>query len=345
TDLTYYGNGNLHTITGPANLHGDRQTLVYQYDAALATYPVSVMDDHFHYESTAVYNPYFGKPEKTTDLNGNDISYDYDQFGRTIDIKGPYEQGSDRTTLHFDYHQEAPTPYALTEHLNLDAAGTAHDPIDTVLFTDGLKRVLQTKKSASVNGQDKMIVSGRVVFDGLGRTIKQYYPVTEATTLATTFNSDATESHVTTTDYDVLDRTVHTKLPDGTDTWMAYGFDTDRDGNLQFSTKVTDAEGHSKFSYRNVRELITAVKEFNKGDTLWTSYAYDPLKQIVDVKDVKGKHTTVEYDELGRRTSIDNRDTGKTVMVYDSASNVVQKITANLGANDPGKYRPIRYDY
>src|SRR5574340_1737791 len=72
--------------------------------------------------------------------------------------------------------------------------------------------------------------------------------------------------------------------------------------------------------------------EFNQGEALWTSYAYDPLKQIVQVKDVKGVLTKVEYDMLGSRTVIDNPDTGRTVTVYDPASNVVQKITANLAA-------------
>lgn len=45
--------------------------------------------------------------------------------------------------------------------------------IDTVLIADGLKRVLQTKKDATVHGDDNlMIVSGRVTFDGLGRTVR-----------------------------------------------------------------------------------------------------------------------------------------------------------------------------
>src|SRR5574340_319760 len=81
--------------------------------------------------------------------------------------------------------------------------------------------------------------------------------------------------------------------------------------------------------------------EFNQGEALWTSYAYDPLKQIVQVKDVKGVLTKVEYDMLGRRTVIDNPDTGKTVTVYDPASNPVKKITANLAAAK----KAITYDY
>jgi YD repeat-containing protein len=161
-----------------------------------------------------------------------------------------------------------------------------------------------------------MIVSGRSVFDGLGRTVRQYYPVVEPLGQAGTFNAANDEHYHTKTEYDVLDRTVKTTLPDDTVTTMAYGFGPDRDGKNQFKTVVRDANGNSKESFRNIKELITAIKEFNQNEALWTSYAYDPLKQIVQVKDVKGVLTKVEYDALGRRTVIDNPDTGRTQTVY-----------------------------
>ncbi|MDT3706352.1 MAG: SpvB/TcaC N-terminal domain-containing protein, partial [Thiobacillus sp.] len=340
TDLAYTPNGNLRSVTGAANHKGQRYALAYDYDPAVATHVVGVADS-FGYKSSAAYDYRFGKPVSTTDLNGNVISTAYDSFGRTVSIQGPYETGTSQATLRFAYFPDAAAPYAITEHLNLDAAGQVNVPIDTVLFTDGIKRVLQTKKRASVNGQTMMIVSGRTVFDGLGRTIEQYYPVVEPIGQAGTFNPANGETYHTSTAFDVLDRTVRTTLPDATVTTMAYGFGRDRDGRNQFQTVVTDANGNSKESYRDVRELITAVKEFNKNEALWTSYAYDPLKQIVQVKDVKGVLTKVEYDLLGRRTVIDNPDTGKTVTVYDAASNPVQKITANLAAAK----KAISYDY
>src|SRR5574340_164423 len=340
TDLAYYPDGNLRRVTGPANLKGQRYALDYAYDPAVATHVVDTRDS-FGYQSTATYDYRFGKPLSTTDLNGNVISTAYDSFGRTVSINGPYEQGGANATLRFAYFPDAAAPHAITEHLNLDAAGQVKAPIDTVLFTDGIKRVLQTKKRASVAGQTMMIVSGRTVFDGFGRTVAQYYPVVEPLGQAGTFNPANDERYRTTTEFDVLDRTVKPTLPDATVTTMAYGFGRDRDGKNQFKTVVRDANGNSKGSYRDVRELITAVKETHNNEALWTSYAYDPLKQIVQVKDVKGVLTKVEYDVLGRRTVIDNPDTGRTQTVYDPASNVVQKITANLAAAK----KAISYDY
>jgi len=104
---------------------------------------------------------------------------------------------------------------------------------------------------------------------------------------------------------------------------------------------VIDANQHRKESYRDVNELITTVREYNGGQTIQTSYVYDPLKQITQVIDDRGNRTFVKYDNLGRRTVIDNADTGRTETVYDTAGNVVQKITANL----KGQGKSVLYDY
>jgi len=104
---------------------------------------------------------------------------------------------------------------------------------------------------------------------------------------------------------------------------------------------VTDANGIFKETFKDVRGVITAVKEFNEGATLWTSYKYDSLKQIVTVVDDQNNATTVSYDNLGRRTHIDSPDMGLTETVYDLASNVRQKITANLRLDG----QAIVYDY
>jgi len=59
------------------------------------------------------------------------------------------------------------------------------------------------------------------------------------------------------------------------------------------------------------------------------------------VIDNKGHLTQARYDNLGRRTHLDNPDTGLTEMVYDGASNLIRKITANLRA----KNQAITYHY
>src|SRR5712691_11067558 len=158
-----------------------------------------------------------------------------------------------------------------------------------------------------------MIVSGRLVFDEVGRTVRQFYPTTEPLGQGPTFNPVFdTSAPPTVTDYDVLNRVTRTTIPDGSFTTMAYGFNPDRAGVNQFETVVTDAnvtallKGEVKRTYRDARELVTAVKELNKSGTevIWTSYAYDPLKQIVQVVDNLSNTTSVSYDNFGRRTVI-----------------------------------------
>lgn len=342
TKLTYEDNGNIHSVEGPANASGEHYTLTYGYEKVVDTYPNSIKDS-FGYESDASYDYRFGKPLSTTDLNGNSIIYTYDSVGRTKTVVGPYET-ADHPTISFEYHPfvdvtEDATPFiswAKTRHFDKDADNHPKDTIDTVLFTDGLKRVLQTKKDASVvtqtgkDPEDVMIVSGVAVFDGLGRAVQRYYPVTEGKGAKNTqFNINFdTLAPPTRIQYDVLDRNTKTIRADGTEMSVRYDFGSDRQGVTQFRTIVTDAEGHKKETYRDARELITAVKEFSKNQALWTSYQYDALKQVVEVVDNKHNLTKITYDNFGRRTSIENPDTGLTTMAFDTASNLVAKTTA-----------------
>jgi YD repeat-containing protein len=370
TDLTYFGNGNLQTVTGPANLNNQRYTLTYEYDPDAQTH-VARITDIFGLSSQANYDLRFGKVQTTVDTNGQQTTNLYDAVGRLKQIFGPYEQSQATATLSFDYAAiETPAydpqgnlqlltlvPNAITRHVDKNADGQVKGTIDTILFTDGLKRVIQTKKDATVlenaaAPQDRMIVSGQVRFDAFGRTFEQRYPTVEPKTsenVNRAFNPGVDSVPPTTMTYDVLDRNLRTTIPDNTFTTIAYGFGPDRSGAPQFETVVTDANknaglpGAVKRTYRNVRELITSVKELNNAgaQTLWTSYVYDALKQITQVVDDKQNTTTVTYDNFGRRTVINNPDTGRTETRYDLASNVTKKITANLQA----QAKSIDYNY
>jgi len=362
TDLTYFPNGNLQSVTGPANKTGQRYVVTYQYDPTVATH-VTRATDSFGLSSSATHNLLFGKVVTATDTNNNQVTNAYDSVGRLQTIFGPYEQGQTIATLSFEFHPEATVPYAITRHVDKDADGGYKNTgtIDTILFIDGLKRVIQTKKDATVlegnanTAQDKMIVSGQATFDAFGRTVTHRYPTTEqkaSEQVNAQFNGVADTIAPTAMVYDVLDRNTRTTIPDGTFTTIGYGFGLDRQGLMQFETTVTDANvnaglrGAVTRTYRDVRELISSLKEFVRDASgapqpVWTSYAYDALKQIRQVTDDKNNVTTVSYDNFGRRTVIDNPDTGRTEIQYDLASNVTKKVTANLRAQS----KSIDYSY
>ena len=337
TDMTHDDHGRLTRVVGPANTVGERTTLDYVYDTAVGVHVISVTDQ-FGHNSTATYNFKFAEVATSTDRNGQTVTNTYDAFGRPASVVGPYEQGTGRITLAFQYNPHAAVPWALTRHI--DVFRSLSDPIETALFTDGLKRVVQTKKDGAVApvagtaASDVMVVSGRVIFDPFGRTVEQFYPVTEPLGQAGTFNAAFDTVQPTRTAFDALDRVTSVVIPDNTTTTTSYDFAPDRAGRTQFRTTVIDSLGVRKEMFRNVRALITTVNEFNNGgaQVLRTSYVYDPLKQIRRATDDRNNVTRVEYDLLGRRTAIDSPDAGRTVFAYDLADNLTTKETANLRA-------------
>lgn len=351
TDLTYFGNGNIKSVTSPSNERGQRYRLDYTYETTADTHVASITDS-FGYRSTMTYNLKYGQVETTTDVNNQVMRQLYDSVGRVDTVTGPYEIGEGRVSIDFEYHPEATVPYAGTRHVDRQADGSVRpDTIDTVTFTDGLKRVLQTKKDATVSTgpdtapADVMTVSGRVLFDAFGRTTQQYFQVTEPKGPAnTTFNPAFDTEQPTRTTYDVMDRATRVVLPDDTASTTAYGFGPDRAGVTQFETVATDAKGHVTRTYNDVRDLTVAVKQSNPAGgqaVIWTSYGYDPLQQLVRVTDDKNNVTTSAYDDFGRRTVLDSPDSGRTTTAYDLAGNAIRKTTAKLAA--AGK--SVQYDY
>ena len=200
-------------------------------------------------------------------------------------------------TIEFEYHPahlnnpgsgssfSSDVSHAVTRHY--DGYRQAGDTVDTVLFIDGLKRVVQTKKDQTVGDQDVMVVSGRVKFDFAGRVIEQRYPTIENKGSDRVFNRPADSVRPTLYAYDVLDRQTSIQLPDANYTTMTYGFGPNRNNQIQFKTVVRDAENKEKRTYKDVRNLITSVTELNQGASIQTSYRYDALKQIVQVRDAK----------------------------------------------------------
>ncbi|WP_157367925.1 SpvB/TcaC N-terminal domain-containing protein [Alloactinosynnema sp. L-07] len=349
TDMAFFANGNLRSVTEPANKNGQRFKVDYEYDTAVGVHVESVTDS-FGYRSTTTHNIKYGLPTSDTDFNAKQVRTVYDSVGRVDSITGPYELPENRITIDFEYHPEAVVPYAVTRNVDRSAAGVREDTIDTVLFIDGLKRTLQTKKDASVvtapgaDPRQVMTVSGRSVYDFVGRGVEHFYPVTEPKGGNTSFNGAFDSVQPTRQTFDILDRVTRTVIPDDTSSANAYGFGQDRSGTTRFEAVATDGNGKQRRTYTDTRGLTTSVKEFNQAagqPVIWTSYAYDPLRQITTVVDDRNNTTSAAYDNLGRRTIVDSPDAGRTETRYDLAGNATAKITAKLRAGN----KAVEYDY
>ncbi|RKS76907.1 RHS repeat-associated protein [Actinomadura pelletieri DSM 43383] len=347
TDVTYNDNGTIASIKSPANHRGQRYERAYTYDDTTGTYVTSTVDS-FGLRSGAAYDLRFGQVTTATDANGQEQKTTYDAIGRVDSVTGPHDHDAGRPTIDFEYRPDAEVPYAVTRHLDRAADGSVKaDTIDTVTFTDGSGRPVQTKKDAEISGSDAMTVSGRAVFDEFGRVVEQYYPTSEPKGPANvTFNPRFDTVRPTTSTYDVLDRTLRVQAPDQTVTTTSYGFGADRSGTTQLETVATDANGNQTRTYTDARDRTTAVREPGAEDgqaPIWTSYAYDGLGRLTRTTDDHGNVTTTAYDLLGRRTKVTGPDSGTTTTVYDPAGNVVRKITANLAA--AGKAVAYTYDH
>ncbi|HET8661435.1 MAG TPA: SpvB/TcaC N-terminal domain-containing protein [Micromonosporaceae bacterium] len=344
TDLTYQPNGNIASVTNPPNKAGQRYALSYEYDAAVQTYVTKVTDNIGHV-STSEWNVTYGQVTRSVDANGSVTTHAYDGFGRLVAVRGPYEQSTALPTISFEYHPEAADPWAASRRL--DSFRSATDTVDEVIFVDGLGRQIQTKRDATIHtgdataAQDRMVVSGKVVYDLAGRAVDTYYPVDEPLGQAGVFNTGVDSVAPTHTDYDVLDRKTLVRLPDNTTTSYAYGFRPDRSGAVRQMTTTTDASLRVRQTFADVRGRQTSAREVHNGQPLWTSFGHDPLGQLLTMSDANGNTTTVEYDALGRKVSVDSPDAGKTVKAYDLASNVVEKTTTALG----GALAKVTYDY
>ncbi len=197
-------------------------------------------------------------------------------------------------------------------------------------------RPVQVKKEGFVNGDSVMIVSGRAKYDAFGRVKQAYYPVTEPMSSKLNFNRTDDNEAPTSTSYDVLDRVLSVIDPKGDTTTTAYSI-----ANGMLKTTVTDAENHSQATFTNGSGQTVRTEQYHNGETIATSFEYDPVNQLHVVTDAKGGKTVSEYDMAGRRTQVTHPASGTTTFKYDNAGNLTDKQTANLAKTN----KWINYKY
>ncbi|KYF62435.1 hypothetical protein BE15_18595 [Sorangium cellulosum] len=345
--------GNLERAIDPRGF-----TLTYEYEDVAETY-LERVDDSFGYFSEASSDYRYGAISAVQDVNGHEVRYEYDAFGRLSAVFGPNDPvAAAEATISFEYAlQPGASPavpaWARTRHKDVQHPG---DPVDTVTFIDGLDRVIQTKKdlekdqgpaAAPIVG---MSVSGRVVFDDRGRIAYQGQPVFD--TGAATVFVDVPLKNPTAFEYDVLSRVIEAREPgdEAGEVVTTTTYDIEAlDGVAMFVATETDPNEKVRKAYQDVDNAIVAVEERNRlhGSETWTTlltrYAYNPVGELVRVTDPLGHVTTAEYDTVGRMVALTSPDTGRTEWRYDLSGNLGARQTAKLAAEGAGKL--IRYEY
>jgi RHS repeat-associated protein len=340
-EFVYDAYGNVVTVRDPSTVATGAAYLTYDIDADFHQFRISIIDV-FGYKSGADYDYRFGTVASTGDINGNKERFTYDSLGRVTEVYGPYDAATTTPTVRFQYAIQ-PGGYSypvwgLTQH-RMD--GTS-DTLDNVNFVDGVGRQIESKADADVEGHGVgLVVSGRVGFDVRGRVNRESRgafsdrPITEWIELP--------EDHVTQRSFDTLSRPTSVIFPDLTSIQTAYGFETDAGVVLQ-STTVTDALSRTSTTLRSIRDTIAQVRQQNTiggvRTDLTTTYAYDPLGQLLAVTDAAGNVTTASYNSLGQMIVLASPDAGRTEYLYSSAGDLAARETPRL--REQGQL--IRYD-
>jgi len=350
TNLTYFDNGNLKDERDPSGY-----ALEYRYDPIFSAF-VTGVTDNLGQSSQWTYDYVLGTELSRTDMNGQTIHKAYDARGRMTAVWSPYD--TVKAALEFSY-DTASFPWKTVTKNKVNHETSDDKTISAVMLADGSGSILQTKKQTVVMNKVPDVatpgwsVSPWVVVDGLGRERQKGLSGFDGDpdntglfpgVIRSSFGGDDLYSE---NDYDSRDRVTGVTLPgkraDGGKNIQRADYALDyRQDQYEWKITSTDPEGNKRQTFTDVNELILAVVQDPDADKISSTFAYDGIGQMTQVID-DGQHTrtVVSYDALGRRTALDNPESGLVTFVYDDSGDLVQKIDSVLRA----KSLSIRYEY
>ena len=340
----------------------DSSFFEYEYDRKYHMYPERVTDAFGYRSEMEDYDYRYGIPRTMRDMNGYTVRYHIDDLGRTDTIVAPNEQsdGAPYTIAYkyvLDKNMDYKSSYAVTNHYDPQHP---NNPLQTVTHVDGLGRPFQVKKDAEIQEEgEKMIVSGRVKYDALGRTIEAYHPTTCALADATKIVGFS-DKLLNSSTFDAIDRPLTQTLPGDecgdvdlklngvpSVTEMFYSIE---DGLMK--TTTIDPKKNEQYTYTNgAGQTVRTARDYQKGEgeesesmeekVYAINYAYDPIGQLLSVTDAGGNVTSYTYDRGGRQLSVEHPSAGLTTFAYDVAGNMVKRQTPNLA--EENKFITYKY--
>jgi RHS repeat-associated protein len=351
TVTTYAGpgeaasNGTSYSAPGySGGIQSASRTTTTTYDTIFHAFPIQVDPPVVNLALTesATYDYRMGTLQSVTGANGwaTTVNARYDLFGRMVKMWKPGDSETIPTLEAYYHDNEVPFKYLVT-HREVSGNVNLHRPITK--FYDGLGREIQTK-AESKDGIQNIVVDK--LYDGLGQVTQQRQP----RTVDNTANDPAFWNYVTptwtgtgvnktTTTYDALGRVLTVTEPDTTVTTMSYWLNT-TDGRTV--ARTIDAKGHGTEHESDMLGRLIAVKEYNGTSMPYTLdattiYEYNPLDLLTKVTDAYGKQTTMQYDSLGRKSSMTDLAMGAWSYVYD--------VNGNLKTQTDARSQVITFNY
>ncbi|MBT8193811.1 MAG: hypothetical protein KJP22_10450 [Acidimicrobiia bacterium] len=90
-------------------------------------------------------------------------------------------------------------------------------------------------------------------------------------------------------------------------------------------TTSTDAEGHTTTYVNDAFGQLVQVDEDKDTETYTTTYAYDLSGNLTTVTDDANNVTSMTYDRLGQKRTMDDPDSGDWTYVYDGVGNITSQ--------------------
>ena len=311
--FTDYGVAGTIKNTSANNNHS-----VTEFESTFHTYPTKVTNAADHEVSTK-YIEMLGLPYEITDANSYITKTKYDGLGRVTDVYAP---DFSQPTVSYTYpslngNGVVPAPYDIQMEI-LDDLGPNSPKMRFVWgIYDGLGRILQNQVRDDSDGR---ILVTDTAFNAQGLAEKQSVPHYESIISGNYLTPSWGSLDYTATVYDLLGRATQVTAPGNIQSQTAY------DG---LETTVTDPNGEKIMRAVDGLGRLIKVEEYD-GATLYatTNYLYDTLDRLTRVVDAHNNVTDIDYDWLGRKTSMNDPDMGEWTYSYDSQGNLTQQTDA-----------------
>ncbi|MCR4308079.1 MAG: hypothetical protein NUV80_05980 [Candidatus Berkelbacteria bacterium] len=243
-----------------------------------------------------------------TGPNNNTTTYEYDLFGRRTKVTGPLDSASTYGTVSYEY-QDCGTANLRIITYSTEESGTANY-LKSEVCLDGLERTIKTWEE----GPDGKTIVQDIKYDTSGHVYRESLPYFEG------IGSPKWKTYT----YDPIGRVTQITTPDSTVVTTSYDKGT---------TTFIDANGHKKVEVKDVYGRLIKVEEYT-GTTgshalyATTTYEYNALGNLIKLTDTESNQTTMTYDTLGRKLTMNDPDMGSWSYSYDANGNLMSQTDA-----------------
>ncbi|WP_203906600.1 RHS repeat domain-containing protein [Rhizocola hellebori] len=280
-----------------------------------------------------------GRPTAVIDVNGKVILASYNGQGRLTKMwqNNRANGGTTGVTPDLEYIYNLGAPATVTTKTLMPTGGQ----LQSFQIFDGLLRPRQKQTLSATTGGSKI---EDTVYNGIGRvdkTTMMYGAENPSATLRGVDDPDAKQQ--TRYVYDNMGRVVNKQewAGDGTTAAQLWQTVTGYDGEKTV-TVTPPAGGTATTTIKDVRGLVTELRQHSGGTpagsvVATTTYGYDRLGQLTQVKDTANNTWAYTYNLAGRKTQTVDPDAGTSTVTYDAAGQALSTVD--------GRGRALFYTY